>query len=495
MGLTKLGPNALTLSATNNTYNGGTVVSVGVLAVTNTGALPGYSTASKIAVNSGATLAMSVGGSGWTAGNIGSLLSSNSSGFTLGSALGIDTTNGSFSYGAIAGNMGLTKLGANTLTLTAASTFGGATTVSGGTLDLAAGSALQNSTLIAPTAGSICFDSGVSPASFTFGGLSGPGNITLRNSAGTAVALTVGGNNSNTLYSGMLGGSGSLTKVGTSVLALAGSNTFTGGTTISGGTLQFGDGISGQDGSLVSAGGITDNAALVFNLAGSEVYSGTITGSGSLTKTSGGTLTLSGTNNGYTGGTVVSGGELAVTNTGGLSNYNVASKLAVNKGAMLSLSVGSAGWTGSNIANLLSVNGGSFASGSALGIDTTIAGTGGFSYSSAIAGSMGVTMLGPNTLTLSATNNSYTGGTIVSGSELAVTNSGALPGYNITSRVTVNSGGMLVLSVGGQGGLPTTSPPSLPPTAADLPPARRSASTPPMRRRVSPAARSPATRA
>ena len=62
---------------------------------------------------------------------------------------------------SISGSMGLAVLGTNTLTLTAASTFTGPTTVSGGTLDLDNGLALQNSTLIAPPTGSLVFDPGV----------------------------------------------------------------------------------------------------------------------------------------------------------------------------------------------------------------------------------------------------------------------------------------------------------------------------------------------
>ena len=171
-------------------------------------------------------LALSVGGTGWTAANIGSLLSANSGGFAPGSAVGIDTTNATsgFSCGAIAGNMGLTNLGPNTLTLKPAGTFTGPTTVNGGTLDLANSNALQGSTLIAPTAGSIVFDSTVSNHAFKFGGLSGSGNLSLQNIPPSR--LTVGGNNGDSTYSGVLSGSGSLAKAGIGTLPLTGSNTF-----------------------------------------------------------------------------------------------------------------------------------------------------------------------------------------------------------------------------------------------------------------------------
>jgi autotransporter-associated beta strand protein len=447
MGVMKLGANTLTFSGTN-TYTGGTTVSTGTLEVATTGALAGYNSGSKVTVSNGGTLALSVGGTGWTAASVGNLLLANSGGFAAGSAIGIDTTNatGGFPYGSvIAGSMGLTKLGPYTLSLTTANTFAGPTTVSGGTLDLSNANALQDSTLVGPTAGSLVFDSTVTSHAFAFGGLSGPGNIGLQDSGGTAVALTVGSNGSSTTYSGILSGSGSLTKVGAGTLTLARSNTYTGGTTISGGTLQLGNGVSGQDGSV--SGAIADSAALVYNLAGSQTYAGAITGTGSLTKLGPGLLTLSATNNAYTGGTTVGAGTLEASSAGALAGYTTAGKITVNSGGILAMSVSGSGWNSSSIGTLLTNNSGGFASGSVLGFDTTNAS---FSYGSAIAGSMGLNALGPNTLTLSGTN-TYTGGTTVGAGTLAVATTGALPGYGSAAKVAVNNGGMLALSVAGTG--------------------------------------------
>jgi autotransporter-associated beta strand protein len=50
-------------------------------------------------------------------------------------------------------------------------------------------------------------------------------------------ALSIGGNNGSTTYSGTLSGGGSLTKNGTGTLTLSASNTYSGLTTVSGGTL------------------------------------------------------------------------------------------------------------------------------------------------------------------------------------------------------------------------------------------------------------------
>jgi autotransporter-associated beta strand protein len=121
--------------AGSNSYSGSTAVNAGTLQATGTASLPGYASTGKITVASGGVLAVSAGGSGWTSANIASLLSSNGSGFAGGSALGIDTTPGNLSYASnIAGSMGVTKLGANSLTLGGSNTYTGGTTISQGKL-------------------------------------------------------------------------------------------------------------------------------------------------------------------------------------------------------------------------------------------------------------------------------------------------------------------------------------------------------------------------
>ena len=58
-----------------------------------------------------------------------------------------------------------------------------------------------------------------------------------------------------------MGGAGSLIKAGTGILALCGSNTYSGGTTVSAGTLQLGDGVA-NNGHI--QGNIVNNAAVTF---------------------------------------------------------------------------------------------------------------------------------------------------------------------------------------------------------------------------------------
>ena len=142
IGIAKTGGGTLVLTGVN-TYSGATTISAGTLEASQTAALPGYNSSGTVTVVAGATLAVNVGGTGqWAATDIDTLRSNATfnPGAPLpysGSALGIDTTVGNFTYdSAVGGGLGLTKLGSNTLTLTGASTYIGATTINSGTLTI-----------------------------------------------------------------------------------------------------------------------------------------------------------------------------------------------------------------------------------------------------------------------------------------------------------------------------------------------------------------------
>ena len=226
--------------------------------------------------------------------------------------------------------------GAGTINLTRANTFSGDTGFSAGATGginvyLKNQLALQNSTVTTGPAVNLIFDSSVSGNAFTFGGLSASGagtgyDIILQNNAATAIALTVGGNNDSTTYSGVLSGGGSLSKAGSGTLILDATNTYTGNTFIHGGTLQV-DGILFSptvvnSGATLAGAGIV-NAAVTVNDGGS-VTAGDGT-AGDLTVTSlafGATGTINvGTLSGYTGAAAINvtnaltlgGGTAAVT--------------------------------------------------------------------------------------------------------------------------------------------------------------------------------------
>ena len=147
-----------------------------------------------------------------------------------------------------------------------------------------------------------------------FGALDGGNATTLvgfDNLSGRTITINgvANGNFAGTIFNGVSAGANNVVKTGGATQVLSGSNTYTGSTTINDGMLQLGDGTSGHDGSISATSGVTDNAALVYDLFGSQTASYRISGSGSLTKVGQGMLTLSGTNS-YTGSTIVEAGAL-----------------------------------------------------------------------------------------------------------------------------------------------------------------------------------------
>jgi fibronectin-binding autotransporter adhesin len=209
---------------------------------------------------------------------------------------------------------------------------------------------------------------------------------------------------------------GSIVKSGAGLLAFTASNTYTGATTINGGTLQLGDGVN--DGSINSTSGVTNEAALVYNLAGSQTAGYAIVGSGSLTKTGPGQLTLAGANF-YSGGTTVNGGTLQVGAAGAIPSGFGAGDVAVQSPGALDL----AGIT-TNV-NGLNGNGTidtSLSSGTLVVGNNDATSTFSGVLRNSDAGSdalLGLLKTGAGTLTLSGMN-TYQGGTSVEGGALVV---------------------------------------------------------------------------
>ena len=252
-GLNKQGPGTLTLVQTGvNDYTGTTAVGAG----------------GKLAVGNGGTSGMVGPGPLAVDGTVEFNRSDN-----------VNLTN------SISGLGGLSKLGANTLTLAGATIYGGPTTIAGGTL-------------------------GLNPA----GTDTLPGNIT---------------------------GNGGLAINGAGTVVLSGAaNNYSGGTLISAGTLQIGDGVNA--GSL--PGNVTNQGSLVFS---SPAYTAAnnISGSGSVMSIgSVGSLTLAGANT-YTGATTIrNGGALYL---GSAASFPPQSLLAL--GETGGISIGSADFTGYNV--------------------------------------------------------------------------------------------------------------------------------------------------
>lgn len=376
----QLGSGTLTLSG-NNTYTGTTVLGGGVVAVN-----------SADAIGSGGAISFTGGTLRFGATN-----TDFSSRFAVGlnQSYNIDTNglNVTFATALTSGGGTLTKLGAGTLTLTADATFGGASTVSAGTLQLGNGG--------------------------TAGALAGNASV----AAGATLAFN---RSDNTTYTGVISGDGAITKLGSGTLTLTGSHTYTGTTTISAGTLQIGNGGGATWG---ATGAIVNHAALVLHLNGGQTIANTLSGSGSLTKLGNNTVTLTG-NNSYTGTTTIDAGTLAL-------EAGVYSGTIDGAGALTKTGAGTVTLTGNNtysgstivFAGTLQLgNGGSTGSvagdislfsGATLALNRT--GT----YAGTFSGAGTVTKAGPGTLTLSGAN-SHTGGTTLADGTLALGSSGAL---------------------------------------------------------------------
>ena len=235
--LTAIGSGTLTLGGSNNVA-GSLTVNAGELSISaaaNVGS-------SYILLNGGGLLGS---GSFFLTNNIGV---GPASGAIPGTAF-IDATSGqAFELDGViasAGNTSTNNLVVNSLAtspglviLGGANTFSGSTTIyTNATLALDNPLALQDSTLIY-NSGTLVF---TNITTATLGGLSGTTNLVLTNTAGAALALTVGNNNSSGTYAGTLSGSGSLTKTGTGTLTLGtsagGGAAYTGQTIIYNGAL------------------------------------------------------------------------------------------------------------------------------------------------------------------------------------------------------------------------------------------------------------------
>ncbi|MEI6606560.1 MAG: autotransporter-associated beta strand repeat-containing protein, partial [Verrucomicrobiota bacterium] len=198
----------LKLSGTN-TYSGSTTVQGGLLVATKPTALPNSGASGTITLNnnsSNANLVVRAGAASgeWTQTDIAGLMANGS--FTcLGTAFfGIDTTGGDFTYGTAIPNktnMALKKFGPNTLTLTAANLYPGATNINRGTIKLngATGSIVTGSVITFSGTGTFNYDnvgaSGATSLTFTGGPTfsAGEGTIQTTRTASQNQALSFSG--------------------------------------------------------------------------------------------------------------------------------------------------------------------------------------------------------------------------------------------------------------------------------------------------------------
>jgi len=284
------------------------------------------------------------------------------------------------------------KSGSGTQTLSGTNNYSGNTTVSAGTL------------AVTGTLGSGTYS----------GNISNSGTLAM-------------GSGSNQTLSGVVSGTGALTKSGNGTLTLSGNNTYSGNTTVSAGTLS----VTGLLGSGTYSGNISNSGTLAMGSGSNQTLSGVVSGTGALTKSGNGTLTLSG-NNTYSGNTTASAGKLDVYNSssigsGALTLENGTTLISSSRGASV------------NLTNNISMPSGSVTYDISFGTGTD------FILSGAISGNGKMILIGDGSsrwIRL-AGNNSFLGGIDINTSSntgyypiLEIANNNALGSGTITSYGT-----------------------------------------------------------
>ena len=304
LSISATGSGRVTLNGTN-TYTGTTTINAGTLQIGNGGTTGALSTSSTITNNA-------------------TLVFNRSDTLTQGT---------NFSTAAITGTGSLIQNGSGNLTLNAANTYSGGTTLNSGTLVINNASAIGSGTLTI-NGGTLNNTSASAITLSTNNAQSWNGNFAYTGTndlnLGTgAVAMnatrTVTVNGGNLTVGGSISGSGGLTKNGTGTLVLSGSNTYNGTTTINAGTVR-----AAATNALVNTGNITLNSVSSL-LVTADGALGTNTG----IELNGGTLAFGAGYNGTVGALTLSANstiDFGTSNNGvlirfnsiaGLANYNL----------------------------------------------------------------------------------------------------------------------------------------------------------------------------
>ena len=321
--------------------------------------------------------------------------------------------------GVISGNSALAvSPGSGTVTLAAANTYSGGTTLNGGTLAVSNNTALGSGTLAVTANGTLQAATSV--------------RLANNQTVATSVTETLNANGNSFTNAGNISGNGSLAVTnsqGSGTVTLSGSNSYAGATTVDGGTLALGSstalpttttltvgntGILNLSGNNASVAGLASGgsgasitsgsaATLTVNTTLANSFFGTIGGSVALTKSGSGTLTIGG-NNTYTGTTLVNAGGFVLN--GSISN------------------------------SALTVTNATFTEGSG----------------GSINGTTGVTVNSNSIVTLNGIN-TFTGGTTINGGIVTLGNASALSSGGLTNSGTLDLGGYNLTygTIGGNG--------------------------------------------
>ena len=306
-GLVQLGPGIVTLTATN-TYSGPTTISAGTLQL-GTGAAGQDGSISGIGgVNDNGTLAYNLAGT-------------QTAGYSIG------------------GGGNLSTIGSGTLVLAGSNGYFGATTVTGGVLQVGNSAAFGATSGLAISAGTVNL-AGNNPV---VGALSGAIGAVITNSGPAAATLTTNPSGVSTFAGTIADGSAqtSLTLGGAGNLILAGNNTYSGTTAVTGGTLTVPAGgsinsnanifVGGPGGATLNVVGgvVTTNYNVGFN----SVFALTIgyNGQPGTVNVSSGTLNLAGATTGIVMGGNNTGAPATFIQTGGVVNVGTETTYMANE--------------------------------------------------------------------------------------------------------------------------------------------------------------------
>ncbi len=489
--MTKTTAGTVVLSGVN-TYSGVTTITAGVLSVgtIGNGGVSGNLGAAAVAV--GNIVLNSTGVLQYT----GSTASTNR-GFTLTAAATsfIDITQSgtilTVSGGSAANTGGLTKIGAGTLTFSAAVSYTGTTTITAGTLAYGAANILSTGAVTVDGATAVLAMGNNQSDTVGTVTVSSGGSIT---GSGTSALTTTGTFEMQSgSVSAILAGAVALNKTTSGTVTLSGVNTYTGVTTISAGTLSVGTigngGVAGNLGAAaVAVGNIVIGGTGVLQYTGGTastnrgftitagqtgtidvsngaatltISGGTATNSGALTKIGAGTLTFTTTAATYTGTTTINAGTLsygmanmlssgAVTVDGatavlalGLNQSDTVGTVTVANGGSIT-GTGTSSLTSTGTFEMQSGSVSAILAGATIVMNKTTAGT---VTLSGVNTFTGLTTISAGTLTYGVNDALSNGGVTVSGGTLSLltfneTNIGAvtLTSGSITSTTGVLTG-------------------------------------------------------
>ncbi|KPF66968.1 hypothetical protein IP84_14140 [beta proteobacterium AAP99] len=446
-GLTTLNAagNAVTLANAANNFVGAVSVTGGAVQLADVNALN--------ATLNTASASLVAGGALTVAGSTTGSFSSSSAALSFGT-LSVGTTLGSTATGAVTqtgalsvGGTANVNAGTNNITLAnAANNFAGATTLTGGTVQVTDANALAaviNAANATVNAGGVLSLAGA---------ISGNLNATAAGPLTQTAALSVGGT------SALNTGSNAIT------LANAG-NDFGGTVTVNGGAVQITDANAlsvnlTATSATLSAGGVlsvtgSTSGALNTSSAGlsvgtttvgtdlNAVSSGAVTQTGALTvngatvvNAAGNAVTLTNAANNFVGAVSVTGGAVQVADLNALNVNLSAASATLNAGGALAVS-------GSTSGALSTSSAGLSLGATTVGTDLTVSSTGAVTQTGAIrvAGNTTVSA-GTNAVTLSNAANDFVGAVSVSGSNVDLADANDL-------RVAITAADRVGLSAGG----------------------------------------------